>query len=361
MKNTKFDFDDILLLPEKLTDIDSRNNVNVFYEDRLFDMKHLPIITAPMSSVVNFNNFNKFNDLNIPVVLPRTEYPWNVEGVLSGCFVLRHEIRYERSLFISLSLGEFEDTYANENFSGELHKYVLIDIANGHMKKILNIIEKMRKIHGNKIKLMIGNIANPETYEYYAKSSLVDYVRVGIGNGNGCLTTQQTGIGYPKASLIHDINQIKKKYDNPPQVIADGGMRDYSDIIKALALGADYVMIGSIFNKAIESCGDNYWGMFKISQKNAEFLHQKGFKVKKEFYGMSTKLAQKKMGVKKLKTSEGVIRYRYVEYTLESWVENFKHYLKSAMSYTNSKQLEDFIGGVDFNLITQSAFKRFNK
>ena len=76
---------------------------------------------------------------------------------------------------------------------------------------------------------------------------------------------------------------------------------------------------------------------------------------------MSTKEVQKKWGGKNLKTSEGVVRIREVEYTLKSWVENFSHYLKSAMSYTNSYTIEEFVGKPKTNKISNNSFKRFNK
>ena len=83
--------------------------------------------------------------------------------------------------------------------------------------------------------------------------------------------------------------------------------------------------------------------------------------LKKQFYGMSTKLAQKKLGSTNLKTSEGVVRYRKVEYKIDNWVQNFEHYLRSAMSYSNARTLNDFIGKADFELITENAFNRFKK
>lgn len=183
---------------------------------------------------------------------------------------------------------------------------------------------------------------------------------------HNCLTSKQTSIGFPKASLIvecreHKENLIRLQYTNVPNIVADGGMKNYSDIIKALALGADYVMVGGIFNKALESSGDNYLHNIKISPKLAKYLYHKGIKVKKHFYGMSTKIAQKKMGKTKLKTSEGVERFYPIEYTLEKWTENFVDYLKSSMSYSNARNLEEYIGNANYVFITENAFNRFNK
>ena len=76
---------------------------------------------------------------------------------------------------------------------------------------------------------------------------------------------------------------------------------------------------------------------------------------------MSTKEVQKKWGAKKTKTSEGVIRFRKVEYTLDKWVENFEDYLRSAMSYSGALTLKEFIGQAEFIEISGNAYKRFNK
>ena len=199
----------------------------------------------------------------------------------------------------------------------------------------------------------------------------------------GCLTTQQTGVGYPMASLIELTKGIADTLSNPAKIVADGGFKKYADIIKALALGADYVMLGSILNKALDSAGenqvqikdtneymlfDNYLtsfdifdgGHFDTSNITPENLMAYGSLYKK-FRGMSTKEVQKSLGNEVLKTSEGIVKYNKVEYTLNGWVENFEHYLRSAMSYTNSLTLNDFIGEVNTIVISENAFNRYNK
>lgn len=365
MTDRKFDFDDVLITPKTHTYIKSRYSEidpHYSYLGKIHTPVHYPLFTAPMDSVVDFSNMNSFWRNNVAVTLPRT---------------LKHEdflaeTQWDFDLpdftFFSYGLDEFEKYYISEQGQHKVPKYVLIDVANGHMKHIDDLVKKA-KINFQSIVVMIGNVANPETYLEYAKNGVVDLIRVGIGNGNGCLTTQQTGVGYPNASLIRECYLMKQEairlYSHKdkvlPKIIADGGMKDYSDIIKALALGADYVMVGSIFNKAIESKGANYLYGIKLPQSLAENMYSKGFSIKKEFYGMSTKIAQKKMGKTNLKTSEGVVRYRNVEYTLHQWIQNFDSYLRSTMSYSNAKSLDEFIGKADLNLITEHAYKRFNK
>jgi hypothetical protein len=76
---------------------------------------------------------------------------------------------------------------------------------------------------------------------------------------------------------------------------------------------------------------------------------------------MSTKEVQKKWGKKVLTTSEGVTRYRKIEYTLFQWIQNFEDYLRSSMSYSDATNLDEFIGNADIIKITDNAYNRFKK
>jgi len=344
----KFDFDDILVVPTVNTHIVSR------YKDIILP-RVLPLFTAPMDTVVNVENMFDFMENGIGVTLPRT--------------VKENEYHLiPPNVFISLGFDDL-DLFYKQNFKiFTKNQHILIDVANGHMQKIIDYCREIKRLRPD-IVIMVGNIANPETYHWYAKNKCVDYIRIGIGNGNGCLTTKQSGIGHPMASLISEIRSIKLNLaiethvleSSLPAIVADGGMKDYSDIIKSLALGADYVMIGSIFNKAFESSAPNYLYGVKLRKKHAKYFFDKGYPVKKYFRGMSTKEAQKAMGKTSFKTSEGVTRIRKVEYHLSGWVENFEHYLRNAMSYANAKTLEDFKGKVEICQISKNAYDRFNK
>lgn len=329
----KLDFDDLLIEPASATSIESRKACGLYQ-----DTGYLPLITAPMDTVIDNDNMGVFDDLDIITCLPRG---------------LKNPNGFE-----SYSLKEFNDEFLNSNLRTD-GKY-LIDIANGHMTSLCETIQTVKKHHPT-MTIMAGNIANPATYIALSNAG-ADYVRCGIGNGAGCSTTLQTGVGYPMASLISECYEASLSLDKPALIVADGGMQKYADIIKALALGADYVMVGSLFNKAIESCGDNYlWGKIKVSQHIAELAYASKIPVYKKFRGMSTKEVQKKWGKETFTTSEGVIRFRKVEYTLAGWTRNFKDYLSSAMSYTNAGNLSEFIGQVKLNRITNNAYNRFKK
>jgi IMP dehydrogenase/GMP reductase len=334
----KFDFNDILICPSVITNIESRSHINVFYPDG-----NLPLITAPMDTVILEKNEHVFIENNIIPCLPRGEKagPRSIE---------------------SFSLNEMLNKFKSKEL--KKHRGYLIDTANGHIKKLKDVTRMIKNELGDDIWLMIGNIANPKSYAELSEAG-ADAIRIGIGNGGGCLTTQQTGVGYPMASLIKECYIESLSLNNPAKIVADGGMKDYSDVIKALALGADFVMMGSIFNKAIESSGKNVHysnaGETELSLEEALDLFNSGRPVFKSFRGMSTKEVQRKWGRINLKTSEGIVDTREAQYTLSSWVENFKHYLRSAMSYTNSSDLNEFIGETHTIMITKNSLDRFKK
>lgn len=331
-------------MPATTTNINSRTEINI-----LSDSIQLPLFTAPMDTVVDTHNQEIFAENGFNVCLPRGE---EAEG----------------SAYESYSLNDFKRIFLEELKPVETNtgnliptRHVLIDTANGHIADMINTIISAKQRWGYLLTLMVGNVANAESYRELSLAG-ADLIRVGIGNGGGCLTTQQTGVGYPMASLIAECYAEACKLDNPAKIVADGGMKDYSDIVKALALGADYVMLGSILNKALESCGKNTLGKhIPISQNGAEKAFKLGACVYKKFRGMSTKEVQKKWGSKVLKTSEGVVRHQKVEYTLEGWVDNFIHYLRSAMSYTGARNLEEFREKSELIIISDNAHKRFNK
>tara|TARA_Y100000389_G_C17466680_1_gene526303 strand:+ start:4498 stop:5673 length:1176 start_codon:yes stop_codon:yes gene_type:complete len=359
--STKFDFDDILIEPAKTTSIHTRKDVDIHYDVENFGIhSKLPLIAAPMDTVVSTENFLKFIKLGINVCLPRGEHLYFEKNSKSQTKINKLEFG-NRMIFESFSLIDFTKNFI-ANKAKHYPRHVLIDIANGHMSDLIYVTKKAKEYYGHTMVLMVGNVASPETYKTLSRAG-ADYIRVGIGNGGGCLTTEQTGIGYPMGSLVSECHSASNKLPKKcrAKIVADGGMKKYADIIKALALGADYVMIGSIFNKSLESCGQNYWAGIPIGNGLASLLYNKGFNVKKRFRGMSTKEVQRKWGKKNLKTSEGVVRVRKVEYTLEAWVRNFSHYLKSAMSYTDSNTIENFTGSPKVNKISTNSFKRYNK
>jgi len=354
MKEMKWDLDDIVLVPSEESDIESRNDCDTY---TLFKKilkrggwRSLPLMASPMDTVVCKENYKLFINNGIIPCIPRGQI---MQSSISGMSNL---------YFQSYGLCDIEtQLHSNDTDEHYFYKYpnILIDIANGHMSKLIDIIKEIKK-RWPEINLMVGNVANPETFVNLGMAG-ADYVRCSIGTGAGCTTAANVSINYPLGSLISECALAKKQYGLNTKIVADGGMRNYSDIIKALGCGSDYCMCGSIFNKSIESAGFNYLFKIKINKKMAEALWKWGFPVKKKYRGMSTKAVQRSWGKTNLVTAEGITKYQNVEYTLEQWTENFKDYLKSAMSYCNAKTLNDFIGKVNYIFITSASRNRFEK
>lgn len=395
-KEIKYHYDDLSIMPSVTTKVKSRSECNPFYIDTSdkFDpiiqtAQFLPLFTAPMDSVVNKDNADLYLEHHINPIIPRTE---SLDTRLSFS---------RKGYWVAYSLSEFEEVFCNFDISNPedsikftkwyncsfINTYALIDVANGHMEQIYDLVKKAKKIAKDlnyKLIVMVGNIANPETY-YTAALAGVDYIRCSIGTGSACLTATQTSIYYPIASLIDEIHQIKQHILNDlrytqleekdiciPKIVADGGIRGYADIIKALALGADYVMIGSVFTKMWESAApiinDSKHAIEKalkdeiLTEEKKRQLLREGIILQKEYWGMSTKRSQAliKEG-DKYKTSEGTKKVLNVEYTIQQWVENFIDYLKSAMSYTNTTSLKSFIGGPDLVIMSPQTKQSITK
>ena len=128
---------------------------------------------------------------------------------------------------------------------------VIIDTAHGHTKGVVEALQRVKAKFPN-LDVVVGNIATPEAALYLMEAG-ADAVKVGIGPGSICTTRIVAGVGFPQLSAVME---IAKAIDNRIPIIADGGIRFTGDIVKALAAGADCVMLGSMFAGTKESPGE---------------------------------------------------------------------------------------------------------
>ena len=129
---------------------------------------------------------------------------------------------------------------------------IVIDTAHGHSRGVLEAIRDTKKVFSN-CPVIAGNVATAEGAETLAKAG-VDAVKVGVGPGSICTTRVIAGVGVPQITAIQECARMIQRYDIP--LIADGGIKFSGDITKALAAGADSVMIGSLFAGTDESPGE---------------------------------------------------------------------------------------------------------
>ncbi len=140
---------------------------------------------------------------------------------------------------------------------------VVLDSAHGHSRGIADCVRKIKEAFPE-LQVIAGNIATPEAAEFLIQAG-ADAVKVGIGPGSICTTRVVAGIGVPQVTAICDVAEVAAKYNVP--VIGDGGIKFSGDIVKAIAAGADVIMVGSILAGCEESPGDSeiYQGrQFKV-------------------------------------------------------------------------------------------------
>lgn len=129
---------------------------------------------------------------------------------------------------------------------------IVVDTAHGHSKGVIETVAKIKKEYPD-LQLIAGNVATAEATEELINAG-ADAVKVGIGPGSICTTRVVAGVGVPQITAIYNCSQVAKKYGIP--IIGDGGIKYSGDIVKAIAAGADVVMIGSMFAGTDESPGE---------------------------------------------------------------------------------------------------------
>lgn len=331
-----YGFDDVTLIPHPITSLESRNEVEENINNLLW--------VAPMDTVIDPENAAFFQEKGVQVSSVRGM--WKSMPLLPINITLTFNEAKDWILNKDNQLSQFLDEYKKT-----YGKYrILIDIANGHMKSLFFICKALKEKYGNQLELGTGNIANPNTYMDYGMINL-DWIRVGIGAGSRCHTSSKTSIHYPIISLVDKMKKIKEDYNFKTKIIADGGLRDSSDIVKALAAGADGIMSGSIFNKTIESAGKKSM----LNPKNsleipirvmdnimAEVYFKEGNPIEVEYRGMSTLEVQMKENGTHKNYEEGFSKKNKVKYTLDECLHEINYAVKSAFTYCDAKTLKVF-------------------
>ena len=388
LRKVGYELSDVNIVQADISFINHRAECNPYVKFPNMDNDFYPVIVSPMGAVTNEHNYKTWLNEKFMCVVPRTV---DVEK--------RLEIMYEA--FASFSLSEAEDILRFVDLKGKT-AYVCIDIAHGTMNRLYEVCKYLKHHYGQQMIIMTGNVANPNGYVYYADAG-IDYLRAGIGTGSRCTTSANVGVHYPTATLLDELRMEKERWEiefgkpAPTKIIADGGIANFDDIQKCLALGADLVMSGSIFAKSWEACGnigymhpdnlnmtdaipekvyldkingfenalkdmlqdyDKY--QEEIAQVTESLSKMKKRKPYREYMGMSTKKMQLATGGSGKTTAEGISRPIPVEYNINKWADNMKSFLVSVMSYTDSKTLEELARNSEL-IINLSGDKQFRK
>jgi len=224
---------------------------------------------------------------------------------------------------------------------------IVVDTAHGHSERVANIILKIKKIKSKKTALCAGNIATAEAAVFLCKLG-VDVVKVGIGPGSICTTRLVAGIGVPQLSALLD---VKRGLTKNIRMISDGGIKFSGDIAKALATGADAVMIGSMLAGTSEAPG-------KIINKKGKLF--KIFRGMGSVGAMNRGSADRYFQKKQKDTSkyvpegvEGLIKYKG---DVSKVIHKLIGGLRSSMGYLGVKKIKDLSKNARFVKITKAGF-----
>jgi len=215
---------------------------------------------------------------------------------------------------------------------------ILIDVAHGNTLLVKNTIEYIKNNYT--VDIIAGNVATSEGARNLCEWG-VDAVRCGIGNGALCETRIRTGIGIPQVTAIIDCVNVCSEYDVP--VIADGGIKLIGDVSKALALGAESVMLGSILSGTKESPGS--------IEKTGTWPNEQLFKKYRGSASLDTKKSNK-LSEKNVEGNSKLVPYKG---KIKRLISDINDGLKSTMSYTNSRNLIELRNNSNFVKITQNG------
>ena len=333
-KEKKLNFKDVLIVP-KLSKLNSRKDVfldtKIIFPVSGINWEGVPIMASNMDYVGTFEmglSLQKFHMTNAVSKFYSLD-AW-IKSINKGL-----DLNYN---FMTFGLEKVSNVYetissisqkTNKNLSA-----IVFDIPNGYIEKFSSLIKETRK-EFPKLGIIAGNVVTPEGIKQLMDSG-ADGVKVGIGSGGVCDTTETTGIGYPQLSAVIECSEEIKNYNG--FVVSDGGVKITGDISKAFAAGAGFVMLGSLLAAHKES-------MAPIIRKD-----NKNYR---ELYGMSSAQAMTKHygGVADYRTSEGKLILVEDRGPVKITLNNILGALRSTCTYIDAKNIGEIYQNSSFILI----------
>ena len=256
-------FDDVLLVP-KYSEICSRKEIDI--SSKLGNVTFsIPIISSPMDTVTETAMVTEMHNRGGLGIIHR------YNSIRDQAFLV-HECH---GAHVGAAVGVSGDYIERATALVEAGaNFLCVDIAHGHHALMKHALKILRNTFGYDIHIMAGNVATRDGYEDLARWG-ASSIRVGIGGGSICSTRIQTGHGMPTFQSVLECSSSEFSGEIP--IIADGGIKTSGDIVKALAAGADFVMLGSLLAGTSESPGSVY------SENGEQF---------KVYRGMASKDAQ---------------------------------------------------------------------
>lgn len=323
-------YDDILLIPS-YNHWKSRRIVDISMTDKTKKLHiKVPIMSANMDTITEYRMANFIGERGGIGVLHRfMPIEANVK-IFTEC---------QHKVFVSIGSADAELERA-EALRDAGADFFCIDVAHAHARYVGTALKQLRKLVGKDACIMAGNVATYAGADYLASCS-ADIVKVGIGGGSVCTTRIKTGFGVPNLTAIKQCSRVDRS------IVADGGIRTPGDIVKALAFGADFVMIGSMIAGTRPTPGP-------VTTTTDE----KGKKIMvKTYRGMASREVQDEYHGKMAdwKTAEGIsvdISYRENE---EEIIADIIGGLRSGLTYGGASTIREMQRKLDYIRITPAG------
>jgi len=331
-------FDDVLLIPKYSDVLPSETDISLNLSKKI--TLKVPFLSSAMDTV--------------------TEYKMAVAIAQAGGIGVVHRnlnIRKQseevmkvkkKKLIVGAAVGtNNEDVDRARSLIDNGCDLIVIDTAHGHSAKVLKVLSKLKKINFN-VPICVGNIATAEASKKLYNSG-ADIIKVGIGPGSICTTRMVAGIGVPQISAIMEVKGALK--NKKIKIISDGGIKFSGDIAKALAAGADAIMMGSIFAGTDESPGKK----FKIKGKLYKQFRGMG-SIGAMSSGSANRYFQKNFKDKSKFVPEGVEGRVEYKGNVSKIIYQLQGGLRSSMGYIGAKNLNQIQKKAKFIKITKAGF-----
>lgn len=343
MYDVKYTLDDMRILPQ-YSEVESRSKVDtsssLFSSDGTEYKFSLPIIASPMPTVTEGEMLARMSLYGGLGILHRFKsLSWTSDEIYRAKQIHNEQIRKVEHPVFGASIGVNNDYLERLSMILE-HKNVrviCIDIAHGHHILMKKAVEKVLEITPPHIHLMAGNIATYDGAKFLFDMG-VNSARTGVGSGGVCSTIIQTGHGSPLAFSIREVKKANLGYKFG--IIADGGIRNSGDIVKSLALGANFVMLGSLLAGTKASPGQ------VIKDSSGRWY--------KAYAGAASAESQRNAGKSKLRV-EGVSSQVTYSGKLETVLESLKDGIQSGCSYSGALNIKELQKKAEFIIVSQNS------
>ena len=318
-------FDDVLLIPA-YNHYESRRLVDISITDKSGKLKlGIPVMTSNMDTITEHQMANFIGEKGGIGVLHRfLSIERNIEEF--------KKCKYPVFVSIGCSEKDFERAMALRD-AGASH--FCIDVAHGHARYVGKTLKQLRDALPDAC-LMAGNVATYAGADYLASCG-ADVIKVGIGGGSVCSTRIKTGFGVPMLTSIQECARVDRS------IVADGGIRTPGDVVKAIAFGADFVMLGGMLAGTRPTPGP------VVTKSDGSQV--------KEYRGMASREAQEDFlgGMPEWKTAEGVateVPYREDESAV---LADIVGGLRSGLTYGGSNTIRELQRKLNYQVVSQAS------